>query len=379
MVDPLGPFEPPRLVPTTFVAIDGSGHEAWDSAVTYYNSRRGKPRSAEPRLYPASGGLPSGFPGTIEVGDPSISAVTASGELAVVVVARSAPFWPELAQVLGVDSELNRSLKVDIHAVDRAAAMSPASAFVLETLGLTPHVAPALPSVDIPILRARFEPEIRDGKFPPTSELPRLARELVAPTGDIDTDFLAWVDREEQLFRTYERILVDARLRDGSIVSGEGPNVDEFLRYSLSLHQIRRSRAGKSFELHIAAALDSRGVRYTAQGTTEGSRRPDFLLPSQEAYDDPKVPTTELALLAAKRTCKDRWRQVLNEAPAERIPVKHICTRETAISASQLREMKDSGVRLVVPKPLHATYPDTWRGQLLSLDDFVRERLTAPH
>jgi hypothetical protein len=56
-------------------------------------------------------------------------------------------------------------------------------------------------------------------------------------------------------------------------------------------------------------------------------------------------------MLAAKTTCKDRWRQILNEA--DRIPAKHLLTLQEGVSEGQFREMNDAGVRLVVPRALH--------------------------
>jgi hypothetical protein len=76
-------------------------------------------------------------------------------------------------------------------------------------------------------------------------------------------------------------------------------------------------------------------------------------------------------MLAAKTTCKDRWRQILNEA--ERIPVKHLLTLQEGISENQFREMHAAGVTLVVPRPLMSKYPVSVRHQLLSVEKFVSE------
>ena len=43
-------------------------------------------------------------------------------------------------------------------------------------------------------------------------------------------------------------------------------------------------------------------------------------------------------MLAAKTSCKDRWRQVLAEA--DRIRTKHLLTLEPAISKIQTAEMR---------------------------------------
>lgn len=56
-------------------------------------------------------------------------------------------------------------------------------------------------------------------------------------------------------------------------------------------------------------------------------------------------------MLAVKTTCKDRWRQVLNEA--DKINNIHLFTLQEGVSLTQFREMQSAGVKLVVPLPLH--------------------------
>ena len=85
----------------------------------------------------------------------------------------------------------------------------------------------------------------------------------------------------------------------------------------------------------------------------------------------------KLRMLAAKTTCKDRWRQILNEA--DRIQVKHLLTLQEGVSENQFREMCGSGVRLVVPEGLHHAYPGAVRPELLSLEKFIKSlRLLGP-
>ena len=64
----------------------------------------------------------------------------------------------------------------------------------------------------------------------------------------------------------------------------------------------------------------------------------------------------KLASLAAKTTCKDRWRQVLNEADRLRSQNKFLCTLQQGISSAQLEEMKSEKVVSVVPQRYIATY-----------------------
>jgi hypothetical protein len=77
----------------------------------------------------------------------------------------------------------------------------------------------------------------------------------------------------------------------------------------------------------------------------------------------------KLFAVGVKRTCKDRWRQVLKEAP--RIERKHILTIQAGVSANQLEEMTSHSVTLVVPKSLHKEYPPPWRPELVTVDGFV--------
>jgi hypothetical protein len=77
-----------------------------------------------------------------------------------------------------------------------------------------------------------------------------------------------------------------------------------------------------------------------------------------------------LALLSARPTCKDQWRQVLAEAP--KIPKKHLLTLERGISKSQTGQMAKLDLQLVVPKPIQGTYTDDQRDWLWSLGDFIK-------
>ena len=104
---------------------------------------------------------------------------------------------------------------------------------------------------------------------------------------------------------------------------------------------------------------------------SEPGRRPDFLFPSQARYRDPAFPADRLRMLAVKTTCRDRWRQILNEAG--RIGTKHLLTVQEGVSEGQFREMRDSGVRLVVPSRLWTRYPAAVRPQLTSLEAFIAE------
>lgn len=76
-------------------------------------------------------------------------------------------------------------------------------------------------------------------------------------------------------------------------------------------------------------------------------------------------------MLAVKTTCKDRWRQILNEA--DKIKQMHLFTLQEGVSLAQYREMQEAGVKLVVPSSLHKKYPEAVRKELISLGSFIAE------
>ena len=133
----------------------------------------------------------------------------------------------------------------------------------------------------------------------------------------------------------------------------------------------RKSRAGKSLEHHLAAVFDGNQITYTAQAVTEGNKKPDFIFPSQAAYRNMAFPVDKLVSLAAKTTCKDRWRQVINEADRLRDRPKYLCTLQQGISPAQMDEMQSENVILVVPKPYISSYPKDRQDRIWTLSKFV--------
>lgn len=126
---------------------------------------------------------------------------------------------------------------------------------------------------------------------------------------------------------------------------------------------------GLSLQHHVAEILRLQGVRFTAQARTEAKNQPDFLFPGRDEYQDPQFPEARLTMLAAKSTCKDRWRQILTEAA--RIPSKHLITLDQALSIDQLGAMNDAQIQVVVPVPLQVAYSASALTQFMSLRAFI--------
>jgi hypothetical protein len=178
-----------------------------------------------------------------------------------------------------------------------------------------------------------------------------------------DTVLMAWMEREEILFRTLEKHIVSERLSKGF------NDVDSFMSFSLSVQNRRKSRAGLALENHLERLFGEYSIKYTRTPITENRSKPDFLFPGQTEYRDPLFDPLDLTMLGVKSTCKDRWRQVLAEA--DRVAEKHLLTLEAAISPNQTDEMKSKKLTLVLPQRLHGTYSPDQQKDLINLSTFT--------
>lgn len=249
----------------------------------------------------------------------------------------------------------------------------------LDAFGLTPA------ETNRPLKTDGINPKIREKlaidsfidtlkvEFPASADMSKAARNIQyqvymnrsLAVNDPDSILLRWTEQEYTLFRAIEHA------RYGDIVAGGFSSVEDFVVMANQVLNRRKSRAGKSLEHHLAAIFDENKICYTAQAVTEGNKKPDFLFPSEEAYHDMTFTVEKLCTLAAKTTCKDRWRQILNEANRLREENKYLCTMQQGISAAQMDEMETEKVILVVPKAYHAAYPKEKRDRIWTLGKFV--------
>jgi len=187
----------------------------------------------------------------------------------------------------------------------------------------------------------------------------------LAPCTSVDERLLARRKVEYDVYRAVEERHVLPLARDGFA------SVDAFVNFSNSITNRRKSRAGKSLELHLKKIFEEEGLSFDHGATIEGNKRPDFLFPGAYHYRNREIPDEKLRMLGAKTTCKDRWRQILGEA--DRIKRKHLFTLQDGISETQHREMVERNVQLVVPKANLDGFPHAVRSELQTLDSFVRE------
>ena len=250
----------------------------------------------------------------------------------------------------------------------------------LDTFGISPTETNSL--IDVQRVSAETQEKLSiqefinnlDVDFPASDVMSAAARAIEEKTYDHieyirlnpDEKIISWTNMEYTLFRALEYA------RYGEIITKGFQSVDEFVRVSNVVLNRRKSRAGKSLEHHLSAIFDGNCIEYSSQAVTEGNKKPDFLFPSQEAYHDHGFSVDYIVSLAAKTTCKDRWRQVLNEADRLKDKPKYLCTLQQGISGAQMDEMQAENVILVVPKPYIATYPKDRRDRIWTLARFVQ-------
>ena len=152
--------------------------------------------------------------------------------------------------------------------------------------------------------------------FPTSVEMAVMARKIYHQVfdheeniiNDPDREIVSWTEMEYKLFRRLEL----TRYKD--MISKGFDTVEQFIKVANMVLNRRKSRAGKSLEHHLSAIFDGNSLHYEAQPKTEGNKRPDFLFPDGLSYHNLSWPSKKLVFLGAKTTCKDRWRQVINEA-----------------------------------------------------------------
>lgn len=343
--------------PAKFIYLSDTDDEPIvdDAYLSWYDSRKDQPhRSAEWRLYfPTTTVSERAAPGDVLVigrrQDDTLLAIVAEAESTIA---------NQILWLFGIGDLVRPGYSVRSELETAQDRLGFASRLILESIGV---------AVDV-VDESRLDHMIdRFGeRFPPTREFSAFARDAVGETdvwADPDAVLMAWMEREEILFRTMEKHLVSERLATGFV-----DDVDGFISYSLSVQNRRKSRVGLALENHLEAIFNGLGIRYSRAPVTEHKAKPDFLFPGITEYRDRSFDPAGLTMLGAKSTCKDRWRQVLSEA--KRIERKHLLTLETAISTNQTDEMEANHLQLVVPQALHSTYSADQQFWILNVAEF---------
>ena len=204
---------------------------------------------------------------------------------------------------------------------------------------------------------------------PRSLELFKMALNVLSESRDLEIGdrLLKRYECSKNVFLSWEEAAVFPKIKDMVFSS-----VDAFVEKAKPIVNSRKARAGYTFELNVREILVEEGfvegTTFDHQKKSDKKKRPDFLFPNQDRYQDESFCPSKLRMLAVKTTVKERWRQILNEA--DRIETKHLLTLEHGVSQDQLQEMLDSRVQLVVPKPNIRRFPKEVRHNLQTLEEF---------
>lgn len=363
----LGEPDGKERYPAHFIYLTDDGEKLVreDGFLTWYDARqkarleRGVMRW-EYRLY---------FPGNLvlecaNAGDSLFIARRPDNSLLAIVAEQGTTISSQLMWLFGISDPARSGFSVRGSLDSEQDRIQFASRFILESIGVPVEISE---ESHLDEMLNKFS-----GGFPSTREFSAFARSTLSDinlSDGYDDVLMAWLEREEVLFRALEKHIIGERLSKG--FDGD---VDGFISFSLSVHNRRKSRAGLSLENHLEEVFRGVGVRYTRTPVTENKSKPDFVFPGVEEYRDLLFDSSRLTMLGVKSTCKDRWRQVLAEA--DRIDMKHLLTLEASISQGQTDEMQAKNLQLVLPQNLHDTYTVGQQKWLMSLDSFISLVLT---
>ncbi|MBP7493726.1 MAG: restriction endonuclease, partial [Rhodoferax sp.] len=333
--------------------------EPCTDVVTFYDTRLNQEnRSAEYRLYYRDNQVTE----QLQEGDFCLVGARTNGELLIAVAPAGSEHERRLRYLFEIKDEKEKwTIGEEVSVKD----LDLASRSILEAIGIEIE-----DSADDILDRLTTEFGM---SFPTTKRFSAFARESlgghIAAEDDPDLALEEWMKHEERLFRALEKAIVEVRLKEGFTA------VDEFVSFSLSVQNRRKSRVGHALENHLEAVFKAHLIPYQRGAKTEGNSKPDFLFPGAKEYRDHVLGAPPLQMLAAKSTCKDRWRQVLTEAA--KIPRKHLFTLETAISENQTDEMNAHLIQLVVPPSVAKTYTPAQQSRLLNFRQFLA--VVKPH
>ena len=356
-----------RIGGTGWDALDGNERSRLVTAVadletTWYDARRNNPnRSAEWRLYykdcePIRMARP---------GDLMCFGMLRDNRLLIIIAQHDSTAEAQAKWLFGIDDEQEGAFRFHDNTERELDAFG---AQIFEALGINVEVRD---DTYLPEMIGRW-----GYRFPSNEEFAAFSQSSltdVDPTHDDPDDVvIEYYDRSYLLFKLYERAVIQHDYDAAPFVSDGVIDVDSFTSFYTSVRNRRMSRAGKVLEIHIAHILDARGIEYEAQAKTENGKKPDFLFPSQAAYEDPAFPEEQLRMLASKTSIKDRFRQVADEA--NRIRDKHLFTLTPGdVTHPKLAQLDELHIHLVMPKVVKESYDDLIQGETMTFSRFIEE------
>jgi hypothetical protein len=140
-------------------------------------------------------------------------------------------------------------------------------------------------------------------------------------------------------------------------------------KFFLGLTNSRRPKAGAGFERILKRLFVRLNYPHDTRPVING--RPDFVLPSAAHF---KRNAMDCVILTAKRTVRERWRQIVTEGA--RGKQFFLATLDQRITTGDLREMLRSRIYLVVPDG-HKQTTESYRraANVISFESFFKHHL----
>ncbi len=364
-------------MPCTYVRL-GAEDEILveESTITYYDARENHPTRSEHRMtYPAGTEAMT----LARAGDLCWVAVRRDGGMTVVVADQRGAGAQVLSRLFETPGPQDR-------APERREGFVPGllDSAASEQVGIDEEAILAAIGVEVEVgnqaMLGRVLEEFGSSKRLPTAkELATFVRGMCEvdartdPDGALDT----WFTATTEMFLGLERHVLQPML-DEDFANQEHIDVGLFFEVAKQRMNSRFSRAGTTFESHLAALFEANDLTFTPQSTKmpDGSK-PDFLFPDREAYDDPDV-VDLVTFLGAKTTARERWMQLVAEAPL--VTERHLATMDSALNPSLLRTMHEKHVHPIMPMPLILRRYNDLSGSIMSTGELVallRERQAA--
>lgn len=150
---------------------------------------------------------------------------------------------------------------------------------------------------------------------------------------------------QDKIYGEYlkEQQKIGQEIIDDEIRNKEQIKYNELDKFFLSISQSRKSRAGSAFEFIIREMLVRLDYPFSEQ-VVIGGAKPDYVLPSEQYFLERPL---DSILLTAKRTLRERWRQIVTEA--NKAYGYFLATIDTKISQNQIKQTSEHKVYIVVP------------------------------
>lgn len=199
-------------------------------SLTWYDARENHPTRSEFRLYFPSNPVMD----NANEGDLLVIGKLTNGDLLLIVAESGTTIENQIRWLFAITSDGHPGYSVKHELESLRFTLEYTSRAILESIGI---VVDETDEDYLEILLAEF-----NGKFPPTLQFSSFARSTAADVdalSDPDGSLMAWMDREEILFRTLEKHLIGDRLRQGFAQDSQ-IDVDGFIGFSLSVQNRRK-------------------------------------------------------------------------------------------------------------------------------------------